>query len=168
MNAPLRIALITREISQIADDLRSLCIDDDRLFLDMLTGESPIEEVVRALLNEIEREDGKIEALTVQIAERKARRDFAERRKEKIREGLLRVMKAGGLEKLPLPEATISRRSVPAKLVINDHDAVPKACQRAKWLTDMDKVNEKFADAKRLPNWVRREPASETVSIRRK
>jgi hypothetical protein len=167
MNAPIRIDLVTREIAQIADELRDLCVDDERLFLDMLTGESSIEDVMRALLNQEERERGIADALTVQMAERKARRDFAERRIEKVREGLLRVMKAAGLDKLQLPEATISVRPVAANLVVNDPDAVPAEYQRLKPSPDMAAIKEAFDGSDNPPNWLSIDPARQTISIRR-
>lgn len=167
MNAPIRIDLVTREISHIADELRALCIDDERLFLDMLTGESSIEDAMRALYNQEEREKGVCEALTLQMAERKARRDFAERRIEKVREGMLAVMKAAGLDKLPLPEATISVRPVAAKLVVNDPEAVPAEYLRHKPSPDMVAIKEGFDPDGELPNWLRCEPAHATIAIRR-
>lgn len=166
--APIRLDLVTREIGQIADELRSLCIDDERLFLDMLTGESSIEEVMRALFNQMEREEGVAEALTVQMAERKARRDFAERRIEKVRDGMLRIMKAASLDKLPLPEATISVRSVPAKLFVAETEAVPADYLKPNPRPDMELVRRDFADVDMLPNWIRREPAGLGISVRRK
>lgn len=169
MNAPIRIDLVTREIGQIADELRALCIDDERLFLDMLTGETDVEKIVAAILNELDREAGIAEALTLQMAVRKARRDFSERRSEKLRDGLLRVMKAGHLDKLALPEATVSVRPVAAKLVVNDPDAVPSEYQRFKASPDMDLIKADFTpDSPTLPNWLRCEPARQTISVRTK
>lgn len=167
MNAPVRLDLVTREIAQIADELRAMCTDDERLFVDMLTGESSIEDVVRALYNQLEAEQGKHEALTVQMSERKARRDFCDRRIEKLREGILRVMQAATLDKLSLPEATFSIRPVAAKLVVNDPDAVPEDYQRQKPVPDMEKIKEGFDPTGELPNWLRLEPARETIAIRR-
>lgn len=167
MNAPVRLDLVTREIAQIADELRALCFDDERLFTDMLTGESQIEDIVRALYNQLEDEQGKHEALTVQMAERKARRDFCDRRMEKVREGLLRILQAAQLAKIQLPEATFSVRPVAAKLVVNDPEAVPSDYQRMKPSPDMAKIREGFDPEGDLPNWLRVEPASQTISIRR-
>jgi len=168
MNAPIRIDLVTREIAQIADELRALCVDDERLFVDMLTGESRIEDIARALFNQMELEEGIKEALTVQMAERKARRDFAEARIEKCRDGLLRVLNAAGIDKLALPEATISVRPVASKLVVNDPEAVPAEYQRMKPAPDMAAIKEGFDPEGDLPNWLRVEPAHQTVSVRRK
>lgn len=168
MNAPLRMDLITREIGHIAEQLLAVCGGDDRLYADMLEGETDINAVCSKLLAMIETEEGYRNALTEQMAVRKERRDACDARIETMKAALLKLMGAAMLPTIRLPEATLSRRDVPAKLKPIDAAAVPEQFCTVKYVPSMEKINETFNVDGALPNWLSVEPKRQSLSIRRK
>ena len=168
MNQHVRIDLVAREIAQIAEALLALCGGDDRLYADMLSGETNIEGACSKLLEMIEVEEGNVKALTEQMAARKDRRDAAEARIESFKAAIQKIMGAGMITTLRLPEATLSVRPVAAKLKIVDPSAVPEQyCSVPAPKPSLTKINETFNIDGALPNWLSVDPARQTISIRR-
>lgn len=142
---------------------------DERLLVDMVDGETDAFDLVRKLLNEMEIDDGIQAALTEQMANRKDRRDRSEARNEKRREAIAAIMACVGIDKLPLAEATVSLRTLPAKIAINNAAAVPEEYTKAKPTPDLEKIKAAFSPANdTLPNWLRVEPARPSITVRRK
>lgn len=141
---------------------------DERLLVDMVEGETDAFEIVRKLLNEIEIDDGIQAALTEQMAVRKARRDRSEARNEKRRDAIAAIMACVGIDKLPLAEATVSLRTLPAKIAVNDPTAVPEEYTKPNPKPDMDVIKSAFKPGDALPNWLRIEPERPSITIRRK
>jgi hypothetical protein len=98
---------------------------DEQLLLDCLEGQTNVFEMAKTLLEMIEAEEGNIEALTAQMAARKERRDRAAKRIEQYRTAIMAMMESGGIDKLPLPEATCSLRKVAPKLIVTDENLLP-------------------------------------------
>ena len=143
--------------------------DDERGWLDALEGETNAHELVRHLLAQIEAEDGIHAALTEQMDARKVRRDRSDARKAAARDAIAAVLSCAGIDKLPLPEATISLRETPPKLAVNDPAAVPHDYAKATWKPDMAAINAAFAPGNdNLPNWLRVEPARPSLTIRKR
>lgn len=165
--AQIRVDLVAREIGQVADQLLTLCGGDDRLYADMIDGETDIAKVCSRLLEMVEIEEGNIASLTTQMALRKERRDAAEARIDAIKEGIRKIMGAAMLPTLKLPEATIWVRPVAAKLKIVDPDAVPEQFTVTTHKPSLTKINETYNPNGALPNWLSVEPARQTISIRR-
>lgn len=165
--APIRVDLVTREIAQIAEQLLALCGGDDRLYADMLEGETDINSACSKILEMIETEEGHFQALTDQMSKRKSRRDAAEARIETLKAALQKIMGAGMVKLIKLPEATLSLRPVPARLKIVDHDAVPEQFTTSKVSPSMEKIKETYSVDGALPNWLTVEPGRQSISIRR-
>lgn len=156
-------------IRQVAEELDQLLgSDDERLFHDMLVGCSDIDHVVSRIHEQVARD----EEMLVGIAERKAalneRQDRIKRRVEGAKSLIGKVLRAGHLTKLELPEVTYSVRAGKPSLKVVDPEAVPEDLQRIKREPDKAKINEHFADAADLPNWLVREPARDVVTARTK
>lgn len=157
-------------IARTADELDMLLSgdDDERLFHDMLVGETDIDHIVTRIHEQIAR-DGE---MLVGIAERKAAITERERRiKARVdaARGLVgKVLRAGHLTKLELPEVTYSIRPGKPSLKVVDEAAVPDEFQRIKREPDKPKINDAFAEADTLPNWLVREPARDIVTARNK
>lgn len=166
----INIPLERRQIEAIALNLRELVGDDDQAYHDMLSGETDLFEIVRRLLNWIEVDEGVTAALVAQIGDRNFRKERAQHRIEGYREAIMALLQAARLDKLKLPEATISLRKVDAKLAVTDPDAVPdEYTNTPKPKPSMTAINEAFSpDDETLPNWLRVEPESSSISIRRK
>lgn len=164
MNAPVQMA----EIARIAEQLDALCGDDDRLFADMLEGETDIHRIITRLHEQLA-SDGE---LLTGIAERQA--DLSERKRRMsdrvaaTKATIGKFMRAAMLPKIELPEATYSVRDGKPSLSIISPDAVPPEFTRSKIEPDKPAINAVFADVADLPNWLVREPARDVVMMRTK
>lgn len=165
----MRMDLTLIQVEAIRNHLADQFEDDERLLLDTLEGETDAFELVKRLLDGIERDEGDAAALTEQMASRKARRDRCEARIEARREAIMALMQCAKLDKLPLAEATVSLRTLPAKIVVNDPASVPEEYTKANPKPDLEKIKAAFSPANdTLPNWLRVEPARPSITVRRK
>lgn len=165
----MNVHIDLRHIAQVADELDALCGgDDERLFHDMLVGESDIDHVVSRIHEQVAR-DGE---MLVGIAERKAaigeRQERIKRRIEAGKSLIGKVLRAGRLTRLELPEVTYSVRDGKPALKVVDPEAVPDELQRIKREPDKTAINEAFGDAAELPNWLVRELPKDVVTARTK
>lgn len=124
MRHDLTIMQVKAVLNMLRDDLGE---DDDRLKLDMLEGETNIFELTRRLLDNIEQDEGAKAALITQIQDRNERKARAEHRIEAHRLAIRALMEAAELDKLPLPEATVTLRKLPPKPIVTDEAALPDA-----------------------------------------
>lgn len=143
--------------------------DDERGWLDALEGQTDAFELIRHFLDRIERDEGDRAALTQQMEDRKVRRDRADKRIAAQRDAIMAVMECANLDKLALPEATLSLRETAARLVVNDAAAVPEEYTVPNPKPSMDAIKADFTvDTPSLPNWLRVEPARPSLTVRRK
>ena len=165
----MRLDITLIQIEAIRTHLADQFEDDERLLLDTLEGQTDAFEIAKRLLDGIERDEGDAAALTEQMASRKARRDRCEARIEARREALMALMQCAGLDKLPLAEASVSLRILPAKIAVNDPAAVPEEYTRPNPKPNMDAIKAAFEPGdETLPNWLRVEPARPSITVRRK
>lgn len=142
---------------------------DEQLLLDTLEGETDLFELARKLLDGIEADEGQKAALAEQMDARKVRRDRCDSRIKARREAIMALMESAGIDKLPLPEATLSLRTTDAKLTVNDPAAVPEGFCVPTYKPSMEAIKSAFnVDDPELPNWLRVEPARPSLTIRRK
>lgn len=110
--------------------------EDDALRADMLEGSTQLYEVLTRLVN-IERDaDSMGKAIASRIADLNARRQRADKRKEAMRTLMLRVMKAAGIQKAPLVEATVSVRPGRDSVEVVDADRLPDEFVRIERVPD--------------------------------
>jgi hypothetical protein len=163
----MRIDLTKMQVSAIVTMLRDeLGEDDDRLLLDTLEGETDLFELVGRLLNQIEAEEGTVLALKGQIDDRTARKQRSEQRKESHRNAILALMEAARQEKLLLPEATLSVRTVAPKPIFPNVDLVPD--EFCKFDRKLDREKLKSVDPSNLPSWATMDNGGTSLTIRRK
>ena len=164
----MRHDLTMMQIGAVRTMLADMAADDDeRLLLDTLEGETDAFELVRRLLDGIERDEGDAEVLADQIAQREARMRRCKERNTGRREAISAIMQCAGLKKLPLPEATLTLRDLKPKLAIVSDDAVPEQYQVVKRTPDKKAINTAFEAADNLPNWLTRMDAGTSLTIRR-
>jgi len=165
----MRLDLTLAQISAIRTAYADQLDEDERLMLDTLEGETDALAIVRRLLNGIERDEGDKAALIEQMEARKVRKDRCDQRIAAQRDAIAAIMQTAGLDRLPLPEATISLREVPAKLAIGDKSAVPDEFCVPKLTPSMDKIKAAFSlENGNLPNWLGVEPSRPSITVRRK
>lgn len=164
MNAHLDLAALKRD----AEQLDELCGGDERLFHDMLLGETDIDRIVLRIHEQRMRD----EEMLVGIKERQAaladRKKRIEARAASAKAFIGKALRIARLAKLELPEVTYSVRDGKPTLKVVDPAAVPEEYTAAKPVPDKTAINEAFADRADLPNWLVREPASDIVTGRTK
>ena len=99
--------------------------EDERLLHDSLEGLTDLHDYVGTLLSLNEDDEGVVNALAEQISDRKARQDRAKARIETRRDMIKALMEMAGIDKLVLPEATISKRDVAPKVIVVDEGLLP-------------------------------------------
>lgn len=165
----MRLDLTLVQLNAVRINLADHFGDDERGYLDLIEGETDAFEMARKLLDGIEAEEGDIAQLKEQMDTRKIRKDRCEARIKARREAIIAIMECAGVDKLPLPEATVSLRQLPAAIKVNDPNAVPDEYTVPKPQPDLEKIKAAFApDGAELPNWLRVEPERPSLTIRRK
>lgn len=162
-----RIDISKTQIAAVADVMRAHFADDEALYLDTLEGETDLFEIVRHLLGEIEEDDGAQLALKEQIGARQERKARAEHRNEVRRTALTQLLEAAGLDKLVLPEATLSVRRVPPKPTVTDEAALPDSLCRLKRTPDMAAIKAEVEGGRAVPG-VSLDNGGTALTIRRK
>lgn len=165
----MRVDLATSQIAAVRIMLADQFEDDERGWLDFLEGETDLFEIARRLLDKMEAEEGDREVLTEQMDARKVRRDRCDARIKSLRDSLAALMECAGVDKLPLPEATVSLRQLAASIKVNDPAAVPEEYTVPSPKPNLEAIKAAFTpDSEQLPNWLRIEPARPSLTIRRK
>jgi len=164
MNAHFDLNALARE----AEALDQICGGDERLFADMMLGETNVDSIILRIHEQVARDD---EMLTG-IAERQkaiaARKERITARRDGAKALIGKVLRIARLPKLELPEVTYSVRDGKPRLEVTTPLAVPEEYCAVKLVPDKAKINDAFADAESLPNWLVREPATDIVTGRAK
>lgn len=162
MNQHVKIA----EVARVAEMLAPMCDGDEQLFADMMEGQTDLHSVATRIHEVIARDTETL----VGIKERKeALAERESRIKARVaagKEAIGKLLRAAQLKKLELPEVTYSVRDGNPRLEIAEANAVPAEYQRATYSPDKSAINEAFAEADELPNWLIRLPAKDVVTGR--
>jgi hypothetical protein len=169
MNAHLEIRVAKAEISRVLSILAlTPGLDADEQFkISCLEGETELNEVVSALLAEIEDDEGTIEAIKAQIDQRKERKARFEQRIEARRNAIVSLMDCARLTKLPLPEATVSVRTLQPSPKVVDEDAVPDHLCKTVTKPDMGMIREAIDSGETVPGVVMSNGGA-SLTVRRK
>ncbi|MBZ9888100.1 siphovirus Gp157 family protein [Mesorhizobium sp. BR1-1-3] len=117
--------------------------EDEDLRRDMVEGSTKAFDVLTRLVG-IERDaDSMGKAIAERISELRARQLRADKRKEAMRTLMLRIMKATGIQRAPLVEATVSVGKGRDSVEIVDEAKVPRSYMRV--VTSPDKTAIKVA-----------------------
>lgn len=155
-------------IKRAVDWLVSQCGDDASDMLpDFLEGETDLHKLITRLHEGIANDAGMVTGIKERKADLDARQKRLEARIDAQKGAIVMLMQAGQQSKVELPEVTYSLRDGKPKLVVVDADAVPREYQREKLETDKALINEAFADAEVLPNWLTLEPAKPILTGRK-
>lgn len=100
---------------------------DEELRADMLEGETNFHAVLTKLVNCERDADGMAKAVAGRISDLQARKSRAERRKEAMRSLMFKLLKAAGVPRVPLAEATISIGRKAASVEIVDEALLPSS-----------------------------------------
>jgi hypothetical protein len=163
----MRLDLTKIQIEAVAAMLADALEDDERYYLDMLEGETDLYEWVRRLLERIEEDQGVLAALAEQIADRQARKLRASDRVDANREAIMALLQCARLDKLTLPEATLSVRRVPPKPIVTDEAAVPDDLCKVTRRPDMTAIKAGVESGAVIPG-VSLDNGGNSLTIRRK
>lgn len=160
----MRTDIALLQVQNVMAALGSHFDDDERLKLDTLEGETDLFAILPKLLDRLEDEEGNIAVLAEQISDRQARKTRATARKDAYREAIANLMACAELDKVTLPEATLSVRQVPPKPIVTDADALPDALCTFTRKPNMAAIKE----AETLPEGVAFDNGGITLTVRRK
>jgi hypothetical protein len=169
VNAFAELRVAKAEISRVMSILE-LCPGfdlDEQLKLSTLEGETSLYELVSQLLAENENDEGMVAGIKVQIDERKERKARFESRIEARRNAIISLMDCAQQRKLPLPEATVSVRTLGPRPKVTDEDALPDECCKFVRKPDMDAIEAALERGESVPGVVMSNGSS-SLSIRRK
>jgi hypothetical protein len=164
------IKIAKNQIASVMDRLNhELGGDDEQLVIDCLEGETPLFDIARQLLDANEDDEGIIASLDQQIADRNTRKERAKLRIERRKSALISLMDIAAIKKLPLPEATVSLRTLLGRAKVIDPDLLPDAFVKVSEVRkpDMDAINTAVENGAQIPGVVKTN-GSASLSVRRK
>lgn len=139
--------------------------DDAELRIDMLEGSTAAFDVLTRLVG-IERDaDSLSKAIAERISALQARKAAAEKRKEAMRLLMLRVMRAGGIQKAPLVEATVSIGKGRDSVEITDEQRLPRWAVKVVKQPDKKAIMERLAANKNVPGAALK-TGEDTITVR--
>lgn len=154
-------------IKRAVDWLVSQCGDDASDMLpDFLEGETDLHKLITRLHEGIANDAGMVTGIKERKADLDARQKRLEARIDAQKGAIVMLMQAGQQSKVELPEVTYLLRDGKPKLVVTVPDAVPPHLQRTKTEPDKELINQIFADAFELPNWLIRQEAKPVLTGR--
>jgi hypothetical protein len=156
------------ELARIAAELDVLCDNDEQLFADMMEGETDVHAYVQKLHDSLAGDQERLAGIKARADDLTERKRRYEARAAATKAAIGKVLRVALLPKIELPEATYSVRDGKPTLSVVDVAAVPDEFLRHKPEPDKPKINEHYADAADLPNWLVREPARDVVTARTK
>jgi hypothetical protein len=160
----MRADLTRIQVEAVMRHLADQFEEDERLHLDTLEAETDLFEITARLLDGMERDEGDKAILAEQMDSRKVRRDRCDARIKARREAIAALMECAGLDKLPLPEATLTLRKLAPKAVVTDPDALPD-----QFCTFTRKPNlAAIKEAETLPTGVSLDNGGISLTVRRK
>lgn len=169
MNSPAQIRVAKAAI-QRALSILELCpgLDlDEQLKLSTLEGETDLYELVSQLLAESENDEGMIEAVKAQIAVRRERISRLESRIEARKNAIVSLMDYAQLTKLPLPEATVSVRTLGPGPKVADENELPDAFCKFTRKPNMAAINQAVERGETVPGVVMSNGGT-SLAVRRK
>jgi hypothetical protein len=99
--------------------------EDEQALLDTLDGESDFDRQVLAVLRSADHDDMLAAGIESRLDELQARKSRLAERVTQKRAAILHAMELAGRRRIELPDATVSVRATPAKVVITDEAKVP-------------------------------------------
>lgn len=126
-----------REVAPLIAALRDLCGDDEQAFLDTLEGEADVNTAASRVVRWMLEQEANAHACKELAAVYAARASMFSARQEKAKGALLDLLNELGVKSMPLPEASLTAKATPPKL-IGDVDAVhlPEHLRRTSYAPD--------------------------------
>jgi hypothetical protein len=166
-----RVAIKTAKVDiRRALAILELCPDlelDEQLKLSTLEGETALTEIVSALLAENEEDEGSINQVKAQVKSRRERIARFERRIDARRNAIISLMDTAMLTKLPLPEATVTVRTLRPAPKVADEEALPDDYCKFVRKPDMEAIKQAIEGGLHVPGVVLSNGGA-SLTVRRK
>jgi hypothetical protein len=165
---PIAIAALEREIDDLLRAYPELT-EDETLRADVIEGQTDATKVLSTLVYRMQDAEMMASALAQRGNDLNARQAAFDRKGDAMRKLILRIMETSQIRKMPLPEATLSIRSVPPSVTITDASQLPEEFTVTKTETrpDRQKIKEALQEGREIPGAVLSN-GSETLSVRSK
>lgn len=98
---------------------------DEETLRDTVEGLSNLDAILGEVVRSLLQDEALADALRARLADMKARLQRLEHRSDTMRAAIAKAMSEAALPRLALPEATVSLKELPEKLVVADETAVP-------------------------------------------
>lgn len=165
-NVMLDVQLIELELSNLIASYPELA-DDEDLRADMIEGSTAAYDVLDRILTRFREDEVHAQVIAGRIDRLTARKDSADKRARAMRRLALRLMTAGDLRSVKLPEGTLSRVNGREKIEITDEAALPKWAFKVDVITTASKSTIKEAmDAGIAVPGAQRVVGDETLQVR--
>lgn len=139
--------------------------DDDALRADVLEGETNFHAVLTRLVTGERDADSLAKAVAGRISDLQARKSRAERRKDAMRSLMFKLLKAAGVPRVPLAEATISIGRKAAAVEIVDEALLPSNVVKITTAPDKKAIADLLRAGADVPG-ARMGEAGEQLSVR--
>jgi hypothetical protein len=146
----LDAAFVKAEVGKLLAEYPELETDEE-LRSDMIAGETDAHKIIARALEarqEAETLAGAIKAREVDLS---ARRSRYERKSDAMKSLIRNIMRAANLQKLTLPEATLSILAPRQTVGIEDLDAIPQGYYRTVKQADKEAIKQALAGGAEIP-----------------
>lgn len=150
---PQLVFRVVREISDLIAVYPEL-EEDETLRADTLEGATDINAVLSKLVQEREAAYGMAEGIKVPVDDLRQRKARMERRGDGYGEAIEKIMNAAGLNKVTLPNATLSITNSAPPVTISDEAAIPDRFIRTKREIDKTAINAAVKAGEEIPGVV--------------
>jgi len=158
------VTVLEREFADLLAAYPELA-EDDTLRADTIEGETDAHRILARIVA-VERDaDSMVRAVAERQRELAARKARHERKKEAMRVLLMRLLKAAGLPKVTLPEATVSVSKGRDSVEIVDADALPDEYVRVERIPDKKAILDVVKGCGEIPG-ARLVTGGETLTVR--
>ncbi len=165
-NIMLDVQLIELEIARLVEECPELA-DDEDLRADMIEGSTAAYDVLDRILTKMREAEADADGITIRMNRLDARKTAAVGRKEAMRRLALRLMTAGDLRSVKLPEGTLSRVKGRESVEVTDESALPSWAFKTEVVSKPSKVAIKEAlDAGIVVPGAQRVVGDETLQVR--
>lgn len=171
MSKPANDNFLAADVANLEAEFASLLTsfpelaDDDTLRADVLEGETNFHAVLTRLVNGERDADSLAKAVAGRISDLQARKSRAERRKEAMRSLMFKLLKAAGVPRVPLAEATISIGKKAAAVEIVDEALLPSNVVKITTAPDKKAIAELLKAGTDVPG-AKMGEAGEQLSVR--
>lgn len=152
MNMHATIADLERQFATLLGEYPELA-DDEDLRGDVLDGETDMHGVLARLVNAVAEANMMIEGIKARRQDLAARADRFEMKVDALRGLIARVMTAADVSKVTLPEATLSVRDAPQKLVEVDAAETPDEFWRVRREVDKKAIADALKHGNPVAGW---------------